>query len=385
MDTDKILLYASVFVMMGLSDAAIPILPELAAANHISYGPIASSLLFSSYFLGALITMLPFGILADRHGNIRFIFLGIFLTAISGLIILASNDLWVLSIARFIEGSACGAFFPAAFSMLSEFKDKNRSMGEFNFLLNAGLGTGVAISGFLAHINIKTGILIFTLASCAVLLFSLQKFARSKPSLRHAPAYKNIDKSISTETKMTISTLTDSRFINVWVLSFVLFGSTGVLVAFYPDYSVDLLTKSELGVAIAGLYACAMVTSFIAGRLWIGHNKMIRIGMGISAIGAFLAIHHPIIGLAILGAGSGIAMVGIPIAVSHMDTNRGLAMGLFNTCTYGGLAIMPLIAGLFIGNFSFESIFLVSASILGLCIFLRLETKNGATQENHQK
>ena len=378
MDTDKILLYTSVFVMMGLSDAAIPILPELAAANHVSYGPIASSLLFSSYFLGALITMLPFGILADRYGNIQFIFLGIFLTAFSGLVILISNDLWILSIARFIEGSACGAFFPAAFSMLSEFKDKNRSMGEFNFLLNAGLGTGVAISGFLAHINIKTGILIFTLASCVVLLFSLQKFVRSKTQIQPAFVYKNIDKSISAEVKMSIDTLTDSRFINVWVLSFVLFGSTGILVAFYPDYSVDFLTKSELGIAIAGLYTCAMITSFMTGRMWIDHNKMIRIGMGISAIGAFLAIYHPITGLAILGAGSGIAMVGIPIAVSHMDTNRGLAMGLFNTCTYGGLAIMPLIAGLLIGHFDFEPIFLISASILGISIFLRLGTKNSA-------
>ena len=378
MDTNKILLYSSVFVMMGLSDAAIPILPELAASNNISYGPIASSLLFSSYFLGALITMLPFGILADRHGNTRFIFLGIFLTVISGLIILLSNNLWVLSVARFIEGSACGAFFPAAFSMLSEFKDKNRSMGEFNFLLNAGLGAGVAISGFLAHISIKTGILIFTLASCIVFLFSLQKLIRSDISIRSVPAYKSIDKSISTEAKMTFNTLTDSRFVNVWIVSFILFGSTGVLVAFYPDYSVDFLTKSELGIAIAALYACAMITSFLAGRLLTGYNTMIRIGMGISATGAFLAIQHPIIGLAILGAGSGIAMVGIPIAVSHMDTNRGLAMGLFNTCTYGGLAIMPLIAGLFIGHFNFESIFLVSASILGLSVFARLGTKGGA-------
>ena len=372
MNTDKILLYASVFVMMGLSDAAIPVLPELASSYHLSYGPIASSLLFSSYFLGALVTMLPFGILADRHGNIRFIFLGIFLTAISGILIMISNDLWILSIARFIEGSACGAFFPAAFSMLSEFKNRNRCIGEFNFLLNGGLASGVAISGLLATTSIKGGILIFTIASGAVLLLALPKLIYSKsPTAKHA--HRKISEDIAIEVKRTTSTLFDNRFINVWILSFILFGSTGVLVAFYPDYSADILTKTELGAAIAGLYISAMITSLLVGRSLIKYNTMIRVGMGISAIGALLAIQHPISGFIILGAGSGIAMVGLPLAASHMDTDRGLAMGLFNTCTYGGLALAPLIAGLFINHVGFVPIFLISALILSASILLKLD------------
>jgi len=370
MDTDKILLYSSVFVMMGLSDAAIPVLPELAAANHVYYGPIASSLLFSSYFLGALITMLPFGILADRYGNTRFIFLGLFLTVMSGLLIMISNDLWILSIARFIEGSACGAFFPAAFSMLSNFNNRNRCMGEFTFLLNAGLASGVGISGYLAKTDIKSGILIFTIASVIVLILALPKLMHSKP-LIIKKSYKNISEDISVEVKKTISTLFDNRFINVWILSFILFGSTGILVAYYPDYSMGVLTKAELGAAIAGLYVTAMFASLIVGRTLIRYDTMIRAGMVISAIGALLAIQHPMSGFIILGAGSGIAMVGLPIAASHMDTDRGLAMGLFNTCTYGGLALAPLIAGLFIGRFSFELIFFVSALILGASILLQ--------------
>ncbi|HJH32420.1 MAG TPA: MFS transporter [Methanosarcinaceae archaeon] len=375
MDTDKILLYASVFVMMGLSDAAIPVLPELAAADHIHYGPIASSLLFSSYFLGALVTMLPFGILAVRYGNLRFIFLGVFLTVISGSLIMLSNNMWIISIARFIEGSACGAFFPAAFSMLSEFKNRNRCMGEFTFLLNAGLATGVAISGLLAKNNIKSGILIFTIASGIVLALALPKFVHAKPLItkhsRPKQLHGNIREEISIEIKKTISTLFDSRFINIWILSFILFGSTGVLVAFYPDYSAGILTKTELGATIAGLYVSAMITSLVVSRSFIGYNTMIRAGMGISAIGALIAIQHPLPGFIILGAGSGVAMVGLPIAASHMDADRGLAMGLFNTCTYGGLAIMPLITGAFIGQFGFELIFYANALILGASVLLR--------------
>src|SRR5665811_1733095 len=104
MNPERRLIYVAVFAIMGLSNAVIPILPELAAHYHSTFGELASSLLFSGYFLGALATMLPFGILADRFGNFRFIGLGIILTAISGLIILFSENLWVLVISRFIEG-----------------------------------------------------------------------------------------------------------------------------------------------------------------------------------------------------------------------------------------------------------------------------------------
>ena len=108
----------------------------------------ASSLLFSGYFLGALATMLPFGILADRFGNLRFIGLGIILTVISGLIIFFSENLWILLVSRFIEGAACGAFFPAAFSTLSRCKDPGRYIGEFTFLFNAGLASGALLLRF---------------------------------------------------------------------------------------------------------------------------------------------------------------------------------------------------------------------------------------------
>jgi MFS family permease len=369
MNTDKLLVYTSVFTIMGLSDAVIPVLPELASANHTSYGAAASSLLFSAYFMGALITMLPFGILSDKYGNIRFVVLGMLLTFISGILLLVSDNLWVLAVTRFIEGSACGAFFPAAFSMLSEFRNRNRCMGEFNFLLNAGLATGVFITGFLAKINIKYGILLFTIVSMIVLIMGISKLISTQPP--PAKIRKDIGQEISIEVKKTFNTLFDKYFINIWILSFVLFGATGVLVAFYPDYSANFLTKSELGTAIAGLYVCAMITSFMVSRMLVSYRVMIRTGMGITAIGALIAIWHPMLGFSILGGGSGVAMVGLPIAASRMDTDRGLTMGLFNTCTYGGLALMPIGATALIGHLGFEGIFLINALIVGLSLFLK--------------
>ncbi|MDI9395173.1 MAG: hypothetical protein QM426_07075 [Euryarchaeota archaeon] len=48
--------------------------------------------------------------------------------------------------------------------------------------------------------------------------------------------------------------------------SFLLNGAIGVLTAYYPDYSLEILSKVQLGIAIASLYVCAIM-SFLIGRL----------------------------------------------------------------------------------------------------------------------
>ena len=176
MNLHRLLIYGAAFTIMGLSNAVIPILPELADLSNRYSGGFASSMLFSAYFLGALGTMLPFGILADRLGSLKFIGLGIILTAISGLIILLSENLWILLIARLIEGFACGAFLPAAFTVLSKLRNPGRYIGEFVFLFNAGLAAGAFLSGMLADTYLKGAIVIFTVFAFLLTIYLISKY-----------------------------------------------------------------------------------------------------------------------------------------------------------------------------------------------------------------
>lgn len=376
MDKYRFLIYATIFVMMGLSDAVVPILPELAAANH-SNNPMISSLLFSTYFIAALVTMVPFGILADLYGNIRFIMLGILMTFISGYLILITNNLWILLGARIIEGSACGAFFPSAFSMLSKYKKRNQYFGEFSFLLNAGLAIGVAISGALTTTGLKNGILLFTAISGILFIAAIPIWNRSKIELKH-PDNPGINEKIESTWKKISSQLNDTyyilfnrKYINIWVLTFLIFGAPTVFVALYPDYSEDFLSKTKLGITIASLYVSAMITSFLIGRSGLKYKIMIKLGLIIISAGAIIAINYPITGFIVMGIGGGSGMVGLPIAVSHLNTNRGLSMGLLNTCTYAGLGLMPMFAGILTQYLSFEWIFLLDGIIIGISVFMR--------------
>lgn len=376
MHPDRRLIYVAVFAIMGLSNAIIPILPELAARYHGTYGELASSLLFSGYFLGALATMLPFGILADRFGNSRLIGIGILFTVISGLTIFFSENLWVLLISRFIEGSACGAFFPAAYSTLSRCKDPGRCMGEFTFLFNAGLATGALLSGLLADIFLKGAVLIFTsiaLLSGIPLLYRLSELIHPKVKEENPDLVPYLG-SLKIHFKHSlgeVSGLISRRSSGIWLSSFLLNGTIGVLIAYYPDYSLGTLSKIQVGSAIASLYVCAMITSLLIGRFRVKEKVIIRIGLAFSVLGAFFAVKYPFLGFSSLGGGSGIAMVGFALAVARMDADRGLSMGLFNTTIYAGLSLLPIAAGLLTGVLSFEELFIVNGCVLAGTLLLK--------------
>lgn len=374
MNPNRLLIYVAAFTIMGLSNAVIPILPELADLSHSPAGGFASSLLFSAYFLGALGTMLPFGILADRFGNLKFIGLGIVLTAISGLIILLSENFWILLISRFIEGSACGAFLPAAFAILSKLRNPGRYIGELTFLFNAGLAAGAFLSGLLADIYLKGAILIFTVMTSllTVYLFSKRRqiiypeITGSSDSLQDSGEFRKTYREIR-----KIKALLARDNFGLWLSAFLLNGAIGVLVAYYPDYSLGIITKAQLGISISSLYICAMISSLLAGRFKVKEEALIRLGIGFSAFGALSAIKYPLLGFSSLGGGSGIATVGLALAVARMNTNKGLVMGLFNTTIYAGLSLAPIIAGFFTDFLSFEKMFIANGCILAGALILK--------------
>ena len=360
---DRIMLYLLVFVIMGLSDAVIPVLPELSNNGPLGNGA-SSSLIFSSFFIGALLTMIPFGVLADACGSRMFVILGVMLTLISGIVIILSENFWVIVIGRFVEGAGCAAFFPSAFAMLSGMDKQEQYIGEFNFILNLGLAVGLKVTGMLAVNGIKNGLILFEGLMVPIFMISLMVLINN--GLGNTVIKKNeIFYVIYESRKVSIH----PGYFQIWLLSFVLFGSSGVLIALYPDFSSNILATESLGTYLASIYVGAMITSLIAGRLTVPRDILVRVGMVITGIGALIAVYHPI-GLTLMGAGSGLGLVGLVTGVSYLDINKGLAMGVFNTCTYAGLAIVPLLSGMLLSILSYSSVFILNGVLMILMVVL---------------
>ncbi|MCD4822208.1 MAG: MFS transporter [Methanococcoides sp.] len=366
MDNDRFLIYSSALVIMGLSNAVIPVLPELSASGQI-YGINSSSLVYSSFFLGALSTMLPFGILSDRTDTLKLVSLGLLLSFISGLWMIFTDNFMIFILARFIEGTACGAFFPAAYSRLAVYTKRARYMGEFNFLINAGLASGVAVTGYLVHTNIKNGIILFSILTFLTIIFAIYLFIVPSRTIGKIELQKKVSK--REHSKSHIFTSKDTR--GIWIISFILAGSSGVLVSLYPEYGIDTLSKTELGISISLLYASTMISSLLASYMDTGYAKLIKRGILIATVGIVVTIYSSMLGFFIIGTGSGMMLVGLPIAIASMKVEKGIAMGVYNTCIYAGLALMPLMAGALAKSIEIKTIFLMTAILFGLTIFLK--------------
>ena len=74
-------LFFGVFAAMALSNAIVPVLPSFADSSSLQ------GAIYSAYFLGAVLSTLPAGILSDRIGRIPLIRLGLIITVISGLLL----------------------------------------------------------------------------------------------------------------------------------------------------------------------------------------------------------------------------------------------------------------------------------------------------------
>ncbi len=370
MNRVRVCLYLSVFVIMGLSDTVIPILPDLSRGDAMT-----QSMLFSAYFAGALVMMIPLGMLADKYGNPPFISLSIVLTLVSGAMLLYFDDPTILVSARFIEGCACSAFFPAAFSMLTRFKGSKRYIGEFNFLLNFGLAVGVGVAAVLMDYYLKGGILVFCVLALPALVMSLSLKDAQSPATHTPDAALQALSQTSATPRVGLSTvLFDPQYLQMWIVSFVLFGGTGVLVAYFP--SCTDLSPSLQGLALTGVYFGTMVTSLICGRLRITEKRMIRTGIAITSAGIAMTVFHPI-GLTIMGAGSGFALVGLVTGAASLNLERGMTMGAFNTYTYAGFTVMPILGAGMLGYLDYTGLFLVTGAAVMATLAFPLRALEG--------
>ncbi|MHC1625589.1 MAG: MFS transporter, partial [Methermicoccaceae archaeon] len=212
-------LYGGMFSIMGLSNTIVPILDVLAGE------PLTSSLLFSAYFTGSMLSLMPFTILSGIVGYLRVMQVALLLSALSGAMLLLLSDPFGLTMARFVEGVGCGAFLSPAFASITMFKDPKRHIAQFNMILNLGVVGGMVTGGVIAPLLLKGGILLFSVSLGVTLLSSLMCTPLPTP-----------EKLSTTGVKQAVMASITGDSIRMWILFIVVFGCTGVLLALYPLY-----------------------------------------------------------------------------------------------------------------------------------------------------
>ena len=150
--------FLGIFSIMALSNAIVPVLPAYAT------GSAWSGAIYSAYFLGAVLSTLPSGILSTVR-RVHMMRAGFALTIASGILLAMTTAEGTALAARLIEGIGAGMFVAPALSVVNAWEDHRKMSGYFMALLNTGLVIGLIGPGFLASATGEpaAGVVLFTL------------------------------------------------------------------------------------------------------------------------------------------------------------------------------------------------------------------------------
>jgi hypothetical protein len=332
----RLTILTGVFVVMALSNAIVPVLPALAD------GPAFQGALFSAYFFGAFLTVLPAGVLSDRVGRVPLIRAGLALTLGSGAAILAFPDPLVLLAARGVEGIGAGLFVPAAMSWINLRPDHEHMSGNFIAALNVGLVSGLLGAGFLSDVaGTMGGVAVFTAAAAVPLLLSVLIVEAAAPGGRSG-GLAGIGRS----------------YFWLYISTIVLVGATGVVTAIYPDFTGE--TPATLSLQLGMMNVATVVASLAASRAHLAPIPTIRASAVVMAAAVALSYITPL-AFVLIGGVAGVVMIAQINYLAADLARQGAVMGLFNAASYAGMTLLPFMAGVVAEINGFMMAFAVTA------------------------
>lgn len=330
---------------MALSNAVVPVLPQIAESTTLQ------GAVYSAYFLGALFLVLPAGLLCDRIGEVPLIRAGLFLTVISGLLMLVvQGSPYLLIFARVIEGTGAGLFVSSALSWVNAQPGHLRMTGIFMALLNGGLVTGLIASGAVDSLSgiSSSGIILFTLITMVPLGASLLpgfsvKSGVQSPGERGGPG-SSCPLPGDLPCQPVFHALSDvlRRYFWLWLSALILIGCTGVVSALYPELSD--VPPHVAGLQIAAMSVSTAITVLLVSRVRLPPVPTIRVCAVLMAVSILLTFRSPW-GFIATGVVAGVIMIAQLAYLSQAGHQQGLLIGLFNTASYGGMTILPFVAG----------------------------------------
>jgi len=328
-----------IFVVMALSNAVVPVLPDFAE------GTAMQGTVYAAYFLGAFVAVLPAGMASDRIGSVPLIRAGLLLTLASGVLILLFPSGLPLLVFRVAEGLGAGLFLSAALAWANSQPSAGQLSGYVMASLNLGLVVGLLAAGWLdaALDSHLAGIALFTVLAVPVvgMGFTVRESERVGFARANLPGIVR-------------------NYFWLFVAAVVLVGMTGAVAAVYPEYTGN--DPSVLALQLATINIASVVAVLVAPRINFRPVPTIRVSSILMA-GAVVAGYFTPYAFPAIGALSGVIIVAILAFLAETRVQQGVMTGLFNTASYAGFTFLSALAGFAAGMFGFLAAFLLLAGM----------------------
>ncbi len=360
-------LYISVFLMrfsFGLVLLTLPIyLPKQEFSNFV-VGIIAAAYPITETIFGPII-----GVLVDRFGRRRWIYLGLTTSTFALFAFTLNTDVSYLIFVHAIQGLAAAMIVVSTLTMVTDASSgstRGREMGMYDFANLGGYVVGILAAGVLLRTHSLLAPFYFASALAAIGAVFAYLRVKEKSARRKISALSPIQ-----TVRLLLNDRRAAAMFPIW-LAVTIF--VGVALTFGPRLGPSPLLTSFL---IGGAFLVLAFTQPFFGHLSdrYGRDKLMMLGM-LSLIGLFVTAiimfrrHFELIFalpfLVVFGVGS---FAFAPAALASLgdlapERGRGTTMGFYSVVISLGTTIGPLLGGYLLDRYGMSSIFYAGLIIL---------------------
>lgn len=328
------------FAVFFSSYLRIPVLPLLAA--ELGADPARIGLINGSFLITAGLLSIPAGLLVDRLGCRRPVIAGILAIALSSLLITVCRQPMQMAAAYLLFGAGLAAFAPGMLALVADCtapEKLGRAYGWYTTAIYIAMTVGPASGGYLAqHAGLRTVFWVSAaLLGCLALvaLAALPQGAARRKTELHAALGSSLQLLHNRPLRACLLATAGSCF------------GFGLFLTFLPLYGASL----GFSPATVGLLFAAQAVTNVFGRVPIGiladrvdRRLLVSVGLcclalALVLVGQLHRLEWLLLCAVLLGAGMALTFtaIGALIAETVPIPQRGLAMGMYNSCIYFGM------------------------------------------------
>jgi MFS family permease len=359
-------LYISVFLMrfsFGLVLLTLPIYLPRQEFSNLVVGIIAAAYPVTETIFGQVI-----GVLVDRFGRRRWIYLGLTTSAFALFAFTLNTDVSYLIIVHAVQGLAAAMIVVSTLTMVTDVSSgatRGREMGIYDFANLGGYVVGILTAGILVRTHSLLAPFYFASALAAIGAAFAYLRVKEKSSRRYS-ALSPIH-----TVRLLLSDRRAAAMFPIW-LAVTIF--IGVALTFGPRLGPSPFLTSFL---IGGVLLVLAFTQPFFGHLSdrYGRDRLMMLGM-LSLIGLFVTaitmfrrgfnVTYAIPLLVVFGIGS---FAFAPAALASLgdlapERGRGTTMGFYSVVISLGTIIGPLLGGYLLDRYGMSSLFYAGLAIL---------------------
>jgi MFS family permease len=344
----------------------IPVMPLFAA--KLGAGPAQVGAINGAFMLTAGLLSIPAGLLADRTGRKLPIISGLAATAASSLLVTQCHQPGQMAAAYILFGAGLAAFAPGMLSLVADVMPSDRlgqAYGWYTTATYIAMTLGPASGGYLAgELGFRQVFAVSGSLLVAVALLALLVLPEGPP--RHKTDLYAI-------LAGSFALLHNLRLLACLLATAGSCIGFGVFLTFLPLYG----SLHGYGPAQVGLVFAAQAVTNVVGRIPIGNladrfDRRWIVAAGLVCLTVALVVLGQVIQLSqmlgcavVMGVGMALTFttIGAMIADQTPALQRGLAMGMYNSCIYLGMMCGSTIMGIALKRIGYPLSFAAAGSV----------------------